>query len=335
MIYKYTYDTKGRLVEKKVPGSALQYIVYDKLDRVVLTQDGNLRTTNDWMYVKYDYKNRPVYSGIYHNTTDITRPAVQALLDAINYTASPRFETEQVSVPYQGYSNTAFPTTGITVLSANYYDHYDFDRNGTADYTYDNAHLAGIPTIENKMTRGLPTGSKKVTIDATGAITGNWLISVVFYDKYERPVQTRSNNHLNLTVQDKSSVLYDFVHATKSKTTHAGPTTVNVVRRYTFDHAGRTIGIYQTIDNLAEQQVAAYEYNKLGQLVDKKLHNSGGSNFLQSIDYRYNIRGWLTSINNAQLQNDGVTNDDTNDFFRDGIELQYRGRDEQHSVLQR
>jgi RHS repeat-associated protein len=63
------------------------------------------------------------------------------------------------------------------------------------------------------------------------------------------------------------------------------------------------------------------EYNELGQLVDKKLHSDdNGSTFQQSVDYRFNIRGWLTSINNAAL-NTGSNNDDANDYF--GMELGY------------
>jgi hypothetical protein len=45
------------------------------------------------------------------------------------------------------------------------------------------------------------------------------------------------------------------------------------------------------------------------------------SMFLQSVDYRYDIRGALTAINNAQLTTDAATNDDTNDYF--GMELFY------------
>jgi len=43
--------------------------------------------------------------------------------------------------------------------------------------------------------------------------------------------------------------------------------------------------------------------------------------YFQSVDYRYNIRGWLTSMNNSQLTNDGVMNNDTNDLF--GMQLGY------------
>ncbi len=40
-------------------------------------------------------------------------------------------------------------------------------------------------------------------------------------------------------------------------------------------------------------------YDLLGRLSEKNLHSiDNGAHFLQSIDYRYNIRGWLTHINN-------------------------------------
>jgi hypothetical protein len=65
------------------------------------------------------------------------------------------------------------------------------------------------------------------------------------------------------------------------------------------------------------------EYNELGQLIDKKLHstNSNATDAKQSVDYRYNIRGWLTSINNAAVTSEAQTNDDTGDLF--GMELGY------------
>ena len=36
--YQYVYDDRNRLVEKKIPGQGWEYIIYDKLDRL-LTQD--------------------------------------------------------------------------------------------------------------------------------------------------------------------------------------------------------------------------------------------------------------------------------------------------------
>jgi RHS repeat-associated protein len=64
-----------------------------------------------------------------------------------------------------------------------------------------------------------------------------------------------------------------------------------------------------------------YEYNPLGQLVDKKLHSTNGTNYLQSVDMRYNIRGQLLSINNSARNINADNNDETNDVF--GMEILY------------
>jgi RHS repeat-associated protein len=87
----------------------------------------------------------------------------------------------------------------------------------------------------------------------------------------------------------------------------------------------RVTAIKQKYNADTEKTVATYEYNELGQLIDKKLGVNGAA-FLQSVDYRYNILGQLLSINNSKLIADNTdpnanTNDDTNDVF--GEELSY------------
>ena len=390
LIYTYTYDIRGRLTEKKVPGAAVEYIVYDKLDRVAFTQDGTLRALDRWAFVKYDRFNRTAYNGYY--SRNVSRTTLQGEMDARNYDAEPWIETEQVNATYQGYSNSVYPTTNLVVLGASYYDHYDFDRNGTSDYSYDNTHFTGQEASASTRTRGMATGSKTVLLDNAGNVTANWLISAVFYDKYGRPIQTVSNNHLYLTVADKNTVIYDFARALRSKSTHYSSASVSVTttQRQVYDHAGRLLRTYHSINGAQEKVLAAYRYNELGQLIEKNLHCQNcredvaqgaaqpasaygdvvtktsyttsenhlvakqtiylepgyitpdgstlvaeiglsqadydaqfttASNFLQSIDYRYNVRGWLSSINNAQLANDGTTNDDANDYF--GMEMAY------------
>lgn len=110
-------------------------------------------------------------------------------------------------------------------------------------------------------------------------------------------------------------------------------TTQTITRRFEYDHAGRLLKTWHKLNNDSEILLALNEYNELGQLVDKKLHStvSNGSNAKQSVDYRYNIRGWLTSMNNAQLANDAITNDDTGDLF--GMNLHYNSTELGNSPL--
>lgn len=103
-----------------------------------------------------------------------------------------------------------------------------------------------------------------------------------------------------------------------TKLTHSGYENVTVNKSYEYDHTGRPIKTYHQIGEDASKKVLLAEntYNELGQLIDKGMGSVGESPFLQSVDYRYNIRGWLTNINNSTLTNDSnFTNDESNDFF--------------------
>ncbi|NJM24753.1 MAG: hypothetical protein HC859_03785 [Bacteroidia bacterium] len=55
---------------------------------------------------------------------------------------------------------------------------------------------------------------------------------------------------------------------------------------------------WHQVNNEAYVLLSANQYNELGQLITKKLHSEdAGKKFKQHIDYRYNIRGWLTGVN--------------------------------------
>src|SRR5215831_20983258 len=42
LCYEYFYDNRGRLTMKRIPGKGKIYEAYDKLDRLVMSQDSNL-----------------------------------------------------------------------------------------------------------------------------------------------------------------------------------------------------------------------------------------------------------------------------------------------------
>jgi len=62
--FRYEYDTRNRMIMKKVPGSGEEYMVYDKRDRLVFTQHANMRGKDQWLGTLYDQLNRTVQTGM-------------------------------------------------------------------------------------------------------------------------------------------------------------------------------------------------------------------------------------------------------------------------------
>lgn len=181
--------------------------------------------------------------------------------------------------------------------------------------------------VPNNRTRGYLTGSRVKVLDASNPV--QWEISTTFYDEDGQPIQSQSNDHMGGT--DLLNLVYDFAgNVIHSQQVHASPgqPTIQVLNHMSFDKMGRLLRVDQK--NNADQPVilSTNTYNELSQLIDKKVHSlTNGASFLQSMDYRYNVRGWLTSVNNINLSSDMATNptagtnDDVDDLW--GMELGY------------
>jgi uncharacterized protein (TIGR02594 family) len=314
LLFTYAYDPRGRLAEKKVPGSEKTVYKYDNQDRPVLVQDANLRAknANSWYYTKYDRAKRPVMEGIYTFASGAYQTVDEALLAQTVY-----HEERNTSSTNHFYTNQAFPTTDTTPLSVTYYDDY---ANYTAA-TYTAGLLVGQEAAATANTFGTVTGKKTRVVASTG-VSGTWLQQVYFYDALGRLIQARGNNHLYNTagLEDVAATVYDFVGNVTStqstvKSSATSSLTVENVLEYEAN-SGLTRRVKQrnklnggAWDKEGYQLVADYTYDGLGRLLDKKLHEkaAGSNTFLQSVDYRYNIRGWLTSINH--LSDDAAEGD--------------------------
>ncbi|MCW5910627.1 MAG: fibronectin type III domain-containing protein, partial [Cyclobacteriaceae bacterium] len=306
--FRHRYDTRRREVMKQVPGAAPVYIVYDKRDRPVLTQDGNQRTKKEWSFTKYDQLNRPVMTGIYTHTDSVGREAMAALISTTTFA-----ESYDNTKPH-GYTTNIFPGTNLTVHTVTFYDSYQFvtDLAGS-NYNYVTGDLTGQAEAFTRV-KGQITGAKTNVLG-----TGNYLWAVNYYDDKYRVIQAITQNHKGGT--DRTTNKVDFVgKVLESKTTHYnGAATHTVKRRFEYNHAGLLLKTYHKVNSDAEILLSSLEYNELNQLTVKKLHSTdNGTTFKQHVDYRYNIRGWTTRINHADLN---TTDGGPKDYF--GMELAY------------
>ncbi|MFP3599469.1 RHS repeat domain-containing protein, partial [Chryseobacterium sp. SIMBA_029] len=309
LCYQYKYDQYQRLAEKKLPGKDWEYFVYDKQNRQVLGQDGNLRTAvntfgqRGWMFTKYDALGRSVYSGFFANTG--TRAAMQTALNSMSANALNNEKASTTAFSQNSmdiyYTKEAFPTGSVTVLSVNYYDEYPAGSPAAPAQIKNQAILAASPTtiVSNgfssiRSLKNSPTVSYVRNVENNG-----WTSAVIWYDTNGRPVGTYGQNHLGGFT--KTETLLDFAGRTLEVDTqhsrNSGTAEVAVTDRFVYNPQQFLSKHYQKINTNAEELLADYTYDELGKLINKKVGNN-----LQNIDYTYNIRGWLTGINPNDIE---------------------------------
>ena len=295
LCYQYLYDEKNRLVEKKLPQKGWEYIVYDKAARIVMTGpvnnpfDGTV--TSGWILTKYDNQSRTLYTGFYngHTVTAENRKIIKTLI----YGQTDNNESKSASdATIDGvsirYTNTKFPTA-LNLLMINYYD----------DYQFPNAP-SSFPSVQGvapeQKVKGLATGSWTRVL--TNVNERKATLSYTLYNNKYQPIRTYTTNYLGGFIQTDNVLTFRGI-PTKTITTHkkdANATALSVTNNYTYDNQERLKTHIQQVNGGAEELIAENIYDELGKLINKKVGNTSTMP-LQDIDYRYNIRGWLTNIN--------------------------------------
>jgi RHS repeat-associated protein len=326
--FRYEYDYRNRMIRKKVPGAEEAWMVYDARDRLVMTQDGNMRSTSQkkWLYTLYDTQNRPYATGL--------------MIDNDNYN----------NLSYhlgQAATSTAYPNTGSYTtdeLTRTFYDDYSWRSSwsnpltDTYNSSY-NTYLQSASTTvwpyaetpaKSEQTRGMVTGTR---IKVLG--TSTYLFSVMIYDAKGRVVQVQAQNISSGT--DVMTTQYGWqglVITAVNKTEKAGTNsqTSVAVSVMTYDDLGRLIKTEKKVSNTliasgampSEWTVTGEQaYDKLGQLIKKKLGRTkdGSGSYtstpIDSLQYDYNIRGWMLGANRSFAK----STSSTTNFF--GFDLGY------------
>lgn len=270
--YIYTYNDRGLMVEKRMPGREAESMFYDKNDRLVMSQDGNLRAKKQWIVYLYDafgriekqllgtkpdstdgpiwaFENNPLF--LYMTfTNDPTVP----LLRSCTYDSYPS-EVQAAGIGFQ-------PIEGLTATDGE-------------SLRYDNA--TGSLTYE------------KLAVLANDTITG-YHQRACYYDYKGRLIQTVERDTEDGILC--TSQRYDFVGnliAQRESYTRAGKTD-DIDRTFTYDDRGRLLSETTQV-NGGEEAVVYYEYDELGRLAARRLGEGTSAIAEQS---EYDIRSWLT-----------------------------------------
>lgn len=321
--YYYKYDKYKRLVKKQLPDAGEVYIVYDKRDRIVAVQDQNQRnkSTEEWAFTRYDVLDRPIMSGIIEY--GLGQSSLQTL--ANGYSGSDLYEELDTSGNgYHNYTNTSFPHSCIvdtsSFLSVSFFDCYDplpdaYSEDGFSLYPisgFSNISVADFDSEYDSIPMGRATGLKVKNLESD-----MWYSTSLYYDEWGRIIQTKSENHLSGF--DRVCLAYgelttDVIASVRRHTSLYD--SISYGERFVYDHVGRVLESYHQMSGQEEVLMSALEYNRLGEVVTKYLYSTDTTStkgMLQEMDLQYNIRGWLTAVNDP----DNLESD----FF--GMELGY------------
>lgn len=272
-MYAFQYKYMGRqlCIEKKMPGAEAIKYVYDKLDRLIFSQDGNQRLQNEWTFYLYDRLNRLTIQGI---CMEIDR--LNLIPDVV---VTCYRENSNTGLGGSGYYSTFIPIDKVKEIHiVNYYDDYKFcSLTG----------FSGVPHFS------MGSNAKGYLTDNVVTILedGKKLYSANYYDVKGRMTKKVSSNHMNEYEVD--NITYSFTD--KPLTASHTHTAINATELYTYvyDHAERLQEVRHKLNENSEVKLAINTYDKLGRLKTKTHHGTSG----HKLTYEYNIRNWLTQIN--------------------------------------
>ena len=266
--YVYTYNDRGLMTEKRMPGREAEYMRYDEGDRLRVSQDGNLRAKKQWISYSYDALGRVQEQSL---AAEIewtpVRPLVEIIGEPIEFLEPPYLGS---SVPLRKYVYDTYPSE-VQAAGLDFQPIEGLTATDGESLRYDNA--TGSLTYE------------KLAVLANDTITG-YHQRAYYYDYKGCLIQTVERDTEDGILC--TSQRYDFVGnliVQRESYTRAGKTD-DIDRTFTYDDRGRLLSETTQV-NGGELAVVDYEYDELGRLSGRML----GTVEEQS---DYDIRSWLT-----------------------------------------
>nr|WP_299484900.1 DUF6443 domain-containing protein [uncultured Allomuricauda sp.] len=204
-----------------------------------------------------------------------------------------------------------------------------YDEKGRAIYTYgENAYLETEDLIESELDFvGKPLTVRSAHTRTQGGVEATIVVIDNFeYDNVSRllkQTQCLGDETMGYSCEGAPDVDLTLQNITINEDRSAqtsiviGPTT-------TIDPGSNGVTLAVTGPGAQEELIAYNSYDDLGQLVAKKVGGTPGADYaattgLQTVDYTYNVRGWLKAINqDANADNDlfnfGIAYNDPQNF---------------------
>lgn len=289
--YLYKYDSRGNCIAKKLPGCGWTYMVYNKRNQMVLSQDAEQRKTNTWLFALNDDLGRICLQGTANGSLDVfSMPLINS--DVI-------VQRSSSSSSFYGYELLNFPFNNRTVYEVNWYDDYGFRGNwgipdgndariertvGTGDGSF-----VPEPGAAGASSRGLLTGRLETVIGGMGAE----LWSVWYYDSRGRVVQY--NRKRRDGGADREEYSYSFTDDLTGKIiVHNVGASDQMTEQYSYGYDTwlRPSSVQHQLEGRPQVTLHQWTYDSVGRVVNDSRNGAAGLNTA----FKTTIRGGRSQI---------------------------------------
>ncbi|MDY6463047.1 MAG: DUF6443 domain-containing protein [Bacteroidales bacterium] len=268
--YLYRSDAQGRIQMKKLPGKAPERFVYDRVGRLVMSQDGRQKDAGGWWTVfEYDALGREVRRGLYRDTArsgEAARAYWQGIGDAGG--TLPQAATVLYECAYGSYANAVSDNLSFCAVTG----------------------VTATPDLLR--IRGLKTWEKVAVLDDDITTVNGYVRRAFWYDTLGRPVQTVEKRPDGTLLRTSSKLGFrgeELVRVESFGNWSLRTDNTFDDRLLLTESASTLSDSNQTYTSV--QMSAEYTYDDLGRLV-KTTYGNGVADSLS-----YDLRGWRIAQN--------------------------------------
>ena len=276
---QYRYNSLNQVVTQKTPDAGISNFWYDRLGRLVVSQNAKQAAINKYSYTLYDYLGRITQVGQKPQTAPMQQSISQDTTLLKNWLAAGALKEQITRTVYDvSYYSADDLLCNFNVLCQknlrNRVSYTQLIDNEPPDFATNPNAFAGLQAAATYYSYDIHGNVDTLVQDLQQAMTAN------LGNRYKKMVYD-----------------YDLISGKVNRVSYQHGYADQFYHQYLYDAENRITEVRTSHDSIYWEKEAAYEYYRHGPLSRTEL----GQNRVQGIDYAYTIQGWLKGVNSTSV----------------------------------
>ncbi|MCX6232767.1 MAG: hypothetical protein NTZ33_14610 [Bacteroidetes bacterium] len=268
----YTYNSLNQLIKQKTPDAGTTFFWYDKLGRIILSQNAKQQTqSNLYSYTLYDAIGRIVEVG----EANLGNISTTEMMYDYTWFKTQIQNSTRTQITVTLYDNAYYTNTNWTTLVTKFSQDNLRNRVAMVAVYENNTQLMGNNYIH----------ATHYSYDIHGNVN-----ALVQDNKYVQ----------NIDVTQRFKLInyeYDLISGKVNKVIYQPNKVDQFMHRYEYDADNRLTHVFTSKDGKIWEKEAKYWYYKHGPLARTEI----GDLEVEGMDYAYTLQGWVKGINSNSL----------------------------------